>query len=118
MPHFGDAKCATKGCGGKYRIVSKTNWKNFQSGVPLIGGGFCPDCRSDKRDRQREEQSQREAEHAARCARDAHRDVLVEAMIRRLGLSDHDLEEICEFVLRKRDRARDEEDDREFGGDQ
>jgi hypothetical protein len=118
MPHFGDALCSTRGCGGQYRIVSRTNWVNFQHSAPLIGGGFCPACRKAHGQRQLAERREREAAFNARRAHEAHRDTLVEAMIARLRLSQHDVDEICEFVLRKRDRARDEEYDRETGGGQ
>jgi hypothetical protein len=118
MPTFGFAPCATSGCGGKYRIVSRTNWEKFQTGTPLLGGGFCLDCRKAQREQHLAETRDWAAKCAAQRAHDAHRDTLVEAMIARLRLGEHDVEEICEFVLRKRDRARDEEDYGDLGGEQ
>jgi hypothetical protein len=107
-----------KGCSGNYRIVSRTNWVNFQNGAPLIGGGFCPTCRRSQREREAAVQQKRQAEYAAQLADDAARDALIEALIARLGLTQSDVDEIYEFVVRKRDRERDEEYYREMGGEE
>ena len=110
-----DMPCIMR-CGGRYRFRSRTDFRKMLNPKSAWLRGLCPVCEAAKQARDAETMRMLALERAVREELNGGRDAEISALIERLALSDETLEEICEFVLRKRERVRDEEDSGVVGG--